>query len=106
MTPERRAELEATLEKMHRLSESVYWALFREEIGSECHAFLEHVGLMREFINVCRHSLARGIDYAYANGHGEGELAVQPCQLAYLREKLECIYGPGIAELLSEARRA
>lgn len=103
MTVERRVELVALLAQMERARERIYWFMFAESFGSTCHAFIEHCGLMGEFINVCRRNLEKGVDFVWANVHTGRPLELQPFQVAYLREKLECIYGEGICERLSQS---
>lgn len=57
------------------------------------HAFLEFTGLMNEYISLCEQARAEGIDFTTANVHGGVHLPFKPYHLAYLNEKLECIYG-------------
>ena len=91
----RRQQLQELITEMDRQASQLYARLFHLEMGSRCHAFLEHVGLIGEFVNVCRDELGSGRDFAAANGHGDEAVELGPHRLGYLREKLACIYGPG-----------
>lgn len=74
---------------MRRASAAFY--LMAQRAG--CHAFLEFTGLMNEFINLCHEAEDRGIDFTHANVHAGKHLPFQSHHIAYLNEKLECIYG-------------
>lgn len=96
-----RAELETMVEKMHAASHLFY----RDAVRTGCHAFIEFTGLMNEFIQLCERQLARGRDFNGANIHSGGEpLPMQEYHRRYLREKLECIYGRSLEELLKGGR--
>jgi len=87
------------LAKMRDASNAFYAAA----AASGCHAFIEFTGLMNEFIKVCADAHNDGKDFAFANTHGSTALPFQPYHLAYLAEKLNCIYGPAL--LKSETSR-
>lgn len=58
---------------------------------------------MREYIKLCRQTHEAGIDFLDTNKHsgdGSAALVVQPFNISYLYEKLECIYGPTITKTL------
>lgn len=88
MTPAQKAQ--KTLAEMQRASGAFYVAA-RE---TSCHAFIEFTGLMNEFIKVCGDASARG-DHSWldANTHSDRPLQMEGHQVAYLAEKLDCIYG-------------
>ncbi len=88
-TPEER---EVALGKMRTLAESYY----REAVRTGCHAFIEFAGLMNEFIQVCARAHRQGHDFPFANTHSGTALPFEPYNLAYLAEKLNCIYGPAL----------
>jgi hypothetical protein len=85
-TPEERREI---LTKMQTASAVFYAAAAR----AGCHAFIEFTGLMNEFIKLCAEADTQGIDWVRANVHGDVHLPFKPHHVAYLSEKLECIYG-------------
>jgi hypothetical protein len=85
-TPEERREI---LTKM-RTASSVFYAA---AANAGCHAFVEFTGLMNEFIKLCSEADEQGIDWVRANIHGDVHLPFKPYHVAYLSEKLECIYG-------------
>ncbi len=95
-SPEERVVM---LQKMQQLSDGFYSQATR--IG--CHAFIEFAGLMNEFIKVCADAHKKGQDFPFANTHTGAPLPFQHYHLAYLAEKLNCIYGPGL--MASEANR-
>lgn len=95
-SPEERV---AMLQKMQALSDLYYG----RACAAGCHAFIEFAGLMNEFIKVCADAHKNGQNFPFANTHSGDPLPFQPYHLAYLAEKLNCIYGPGL--LANEANR-
>ncbi len=88
-TPEERGKI---LERMRSISDDFYYAA----TVCGCHAFIEFAGLMNEFIDVCNRAETSGNGgWVHANGHGEN-LAMLPHEVAYVREKLNCIYGNAV----------
>ncbi len=85
-TPEERAQI---LKRMRSASAAFYVAA----INAGCHAFIEFTGLMNEYIKLCEQAESAGIDWVHANVHGGEHLPFLPHHIAYLNEKLECIYG-------------
>lgn len=88
ITDERREELVVILQEMRYISELVY--MFATRIGN--HAFIEHVGLMNEYIEACRDTLNAGIDFTECSVHSGNALVLKSYRAAYLKEKLDCIY--------------
>jgi hypothetical protein len=86
-------EREAILARM----ESVSRVFYAGAVQTNCHPFIEFCGLMNEYIEICRDTHEAGIDFTQASAHGDQMLKFAPHHLAYLREKLNCIYGPSIA---------
>lgn len=82
-------ERQAILQRMRKASNSFYFAA----MVAGCHAFIEFTGLMNEFIKLCDDAEKAGIPWVHANVHGDVHLPFQPWHMAYLSEKLECIYG-------------
>jgi hypothetical protein len=60
--------------------------------ATDCHAYLEFTGLLREYCKVCEENLARGIDFRELNGHRSQRMELQPYQIDYFNEKLNCIF--------------
>jgi hypothetical protein len=82
MTPEE------SLERMRLAADNFYIAASR----TNCHAFIEFTGLMREYCKVCEENLARGIDFRDLNGHTSQRMELQPYEIDYFNEKLNCIF--------------
>jgi hypothetical protein len=60
--------------------------------ATNCHAYIEFTGLLREYCKVCRENLARGIDFRELNGHQSQRMEIQPHEINYFKEKLNCIF--------------
>ncbi len=56
------------------------------------YAFIELTGLLREYCKVCEENLARGIDFRELNGHRSQRMELQPYEIDYFNEKLNCIF--------------
>ena len=84
-----RRERERCLARMRAASADFY----RASVQSGCHAFIELTGLINQYIRLCEEAHERGEDFTHANVHGGGGLPLVDHQLAYLNEKLTCIYG-------------
>ncbi len=97
-TPEERA---AMLKKMQHVSD-VFYSL---ATGAGCHALIEYTGLMNEFIKVCAEAHRAGQQFPFSNTHSGTALPFKPYHLAYLAEKLNCIYGPALLSS-EDCRRA
>lgn len=68
-------------------------AFYRSAVGIGNHAFIEFTGLMKEYVNICRAAHEEGIDFSISNRHSGRHLKVEPFQLDYIVEKLDCIFG-------------
>ena len=77
-----------TLDKMWQTADQFYQAA----ISTNCHAFVEFTGLLREYCKVCEENLARGIDFRELNGHTSQRMELQPYEITYFNEKLNCIF--------------
>lgn len=86
-------ELRAMIADMKEAS-AVFYSM-AQRVGN--HAFIEHTGLMNEYIKLCDAAVAAGIDFTCANTHLGQELPFGKHNLVYIVEKLDCIYGPTIA---------
>lgn len=67
-------------------------AYYADAVRTGCHAMVEFTGLMNEFIQICERSHRAGIDFMLANTHTGQKLDIQPHNVAYINEKLECIF--------------
>jgi hypothetical protein len=83
-TPEERARM---LREM-RLAKDTFYRM-AASIGM--HQFIEFAGFMNEYINCCEAMHKEGIDF------GTEPLRIKDYQAAYVGEKLDCIYGPALA---------
>jgi hypothetical protein len=82
MTPEE------SLVRMRAASAQFYL----QAIATGCHPFIEFTGLMNEYIKCCEQAVAQGIDFRYCSTHSGRQLPMQPFEVAYVNEKLECIF--------------
>jgi len=60
--------------------------------NTDCQAFIEFTGLLREYCKVCEENLARGIDFRKLNGHTSQRMELQSHEIDYFNEKLYCIF--------------
>jgi hypothetical protein len=77
-----------SLNRMWRAPNQFYQAATE----TECHAFIEFTGLLQEYCKVCQENLARGIDFRELNGHTSQRMELQPYEIDYFNEKLNCIF--------------
>jgi hypothetical protein len=85
-----------TISRLRELNELFYWACFRAEIGSRAHAFIEFNGLMSKYVDLLERAVAQGVDPVSLNEHCGVAVPVETHDMAYLAEKLRCIFGPFI----------
>jgi hypothetical protein len=90
--PDLQKDLEHVLTLMRTVSNTYYQGAQQ----SGCHAFIEFCGLQSEYVTLCEDALRAGIDFTTANVHTGEHLPLPSHRRAYLVEKLECIYGPGL----------
>lgn len=81
-------EREVALKQMDELANSFY----RSAINIHNHAFIEFTGLMKAYINSCRVAHEKGIDFTECNRHSGNPLPIEPFEITYLNEKLNCIF--------------
>jgi hypothetical protein len=62
------------------------------------HAFVEFCGLQQEYIKMCEAAESAGIDWLLASTHTNMALPMELYNIAYLAEKLDCIYGPSLRD--------
>lgn len=78
---------------MRRAAECFY----RDAVKIGVHSFIEFTGLLNEYIKICEAAEATGdSSWSHANTHSETPLAMREHHIAYLIEKLDCIYGPSL----------
>jgi hypothetical protein len=77
-----------TLDRMWLTADQFYKAA----VNTDCHAYIEFTGLLREYCKVCEEHLARGIDFRELNGHTSQRMELQPYEIDYFNEKLNCIF--------------
>lgn len=82
------AEREELLRQMRELTSLFYRHVTR--IG--VHPMIEFTGLMNEYIACCQDAHDRGIDFTQCNTHTGQVLPVASYRLAYINEKLDCIF--------------
>lgn len=87
-------ELEDLAKKMRAVANATYALFFSAGMGGECHAFLEFNGLIQKYVDIASRAAQQGIDFTQANVHNSKALPVEDHDLAYLAEKLRCIFGP------------
>lgn len=85
MTPQER---EKALTEMQSASDHFY----REAIRIGNHPFIEFTGLINEYIKAARHAHEADIDFSQCNTHSGRHLPLEEFQVAYINEKLECIF--------------
>ncbi len=94
-----REELETMLAMMRDASQRFYFTAIR--VGH--HPFIEFTGLMNEYIKLCANALEQGIDFTQTSIHGSGvALPMRSFERDYLNEKLECIYGVSLDDLMQK----
>jgi len=82
MTPEE------SLDRMRCAAHNFYV----EAIRTDCNAFIEFAGVLREYCKVCEENLTRGIDFREPNGPPSQRMELQPHEIDYFNEKLNCIF--------------
>jgi hypothetical protein len=83
-----REEGDEILRAMQQTSDVFY----RSAVAIGCHPFIEFTGLMNEYIKACAAAHEKGIDFTECNTHSGQELPMLDYQVAYVNEKLECIF--------------
>ena len=81
-------EREEALRKMNEAS-SIFYSL---AVRTGVHPFIEFTGLMNEYIKICRNAHNNGIDFSACNTHTNSSLPMEPHEIDYINEKLECIF--------------
>ena len=81
-------ERAVSLHRMHAASKAFYMAA----VHTGCHPFIEFTGLMNEYIKVCERAHKEGLDFTNCNKHSGHHLPMKSFEVAYVNEKLECIF--------------
>ena len=81
-------ERETALQRMREASAAFYAAA----VQTGCHPFIEFTGLMNEYIKVCERAHKDGFDFTSCSAHSGNALPMQPFEIDYVNEKLECIF--------------
>jgi hypothetical protein len=89
-------ELLALVARMRKVAEQTYALFFVSGMGAEVHAFIEFNGVISKYVDICQRCALQGIDFRFLNTHGSQALPVHAHDMAYLGEKLDCIFGPAI----------
>ncbi len=79
---------EQSLARMWAAADQFYTAA----ANTDCHAFIEFTGLLREYCKICENNLKRGVDFREFNGHRSQQMKLQPYEINYFNEKLNCIF--------------
>jgi hypothetical protein len=79
---------EESLDRMEAAANQFYMLA----TATDCYAYIEFSGLMREYCKVCRENLARGIDFRELNGPPSQRMILQPHQIDCFNEKLNFIF--------------
>ena len=87
-------EREAALERMAALVRRFYF----EAMPIGCHPFLEFNGLLSKYVTLASAAHRAGIDFMNASAHSGRSLPASEHDLAYVGEKLRCIFGPTLAD--------
>lgn len=66
------------------------------------HPFIEFAGLMTAYVNSCRLAHGQGVDFTECNVHAGRVLPMESFEIAYVAEKLDCIFGGRIAAIQEE----
>ena len=87
-----RLRREVKLGAMKRAAQVFYGAA----VKAHCHALIEFTGLMNKFIEACARAEVMEQEWEHANVHGSERLPLDDGDIAYLIEKLDCIYGDAL----------
>lgn len=81
-------EREAALVRMQKTVSAFYF----DAVKIGVHPFIEFAGVMNEYVKLCERAHAQGIDFSECNTHADFDLPMQPHNIHYINEKLECIF--------------
>lgn len=96
MTPEQIISDRRLVRQLKTEVADFYMKLFHLKTGGRFHAFVEWCGVMSEHLNLVDKLLISGVDAFDMNQHTGQQLPIPPYQLAYMAEKMECIFDGAI----------
>jgi hypothetical protein len=79
------------VQALKRMSEAIR-RFYGDAVQIGNHPFIEFAGVMTAYLNSCRAAHEAGIDFTECNVHGGKELPMEQFEVAYLSEKLGCIF--------------
>lgn len=82
------SEREVALQRMDETIRRFYSTAV--QIG--CHPFVEFAGVMQAYLKTCQRAHEDGIDFTECNRHAGHPLPMEEFEVAYLNEKLNCIF--------------
>lgn len=85
-------ELQEILAKMRKTNSEFYQSAIR----TGCHPFIEFCGVMKTYIDICQRAYENNFNFTQANTHSGVALPIMGYEMAYLAEKLDCIFGPSL----------
>ena len=91
-------ERELALTKMDEIIRRFYGAAV--QVGN--HPFIEFAGVMTAYLKSCQRAHEAGIDFTECNQHTGHHLPMEPFEVSYLAEKLDCIFGGRIIAVTDE----
>jgi len=80
---------------LQRMDEAIR-RFYSEAVQIGNHPFIEFAGLMTAYSKSCRRAHEDGVDFSECNRHAGRELPMEQFEIAYLGEKLSCIFGSRI----------
>ncbi|MFZ3139150.1 hypothetical protein [Polaromonas sp.] len=83
------AERDVALQRMDETIGRFYSAAV--QIGN--HPFIEFAGVMTAYFKSCQRAHEAGIDFTECSQHAGNPLPMEGFEVAYLNEKLDCIFG-------------
>jgi hypothetical protein len=82
------------ISKMEKIANDLYWRMFRDNVGTYCHPYIEFCGLLNKYVGLCRQAHAQGLDLSLMSEHHGVPLPAAEHDVMYVAEKLRCIFGP------------
>jgi hypothetical protein len=86
------------VQALRRMGEAIR-RFYGEAVQIGNHPFIEFAGVMTAYMNSCRAAHEAGIDFTECNVHGGQELPMEQYEIAYLGEKLGCIFTGRVAAI-------
>ncbi len=102
MSPEEKEECLRLCAALSSAVTDFYYVLFRLGTGGRFHAFVEWCGVMQEHVKITTDLLNADVDAFNMNVHSGQTLPVPSYRLAYLAEKMECIFNGAVRVAVAE----